>query len=220
MGQTWGRPFLSMTNAMEAMQLTVIPPLEPALDLALAHAQSGHVVCYPTDTLYGLGTDATNPAAVRRIFDLKSRAEHKPFSVIFPDWKMGRAYVQIDEKLEQKLGELTPGPFTFLLPMAAALPVTSGPLLGCRIPDHEFCLQWAQALGKPVVTTSANVGGGRSASAIEEVDEAVLRGCDLVVDGGPCRHSQGSTIIDVPSRRIVREGAQAEKAKRWLSELV
>lgn len=198
------------------MQLTVIPPLQPALDLALAHSRSGHVVCYPTDTLYGLGADATDAAAVRRIFQLKGREEQKPFSVIFSDWEMGKKYVQLDEALAKRLGELTPGPYTFLLPMSGPLPVTPGPTLGCRVPDHEFCLSWAKELGRPVVSTSANPGGGRSAASVEELDESIARGADLIVDGGPCRYQEGSTIIDVAGRKIVREGAGLDKAKKWL----
>ncbi len=201
------------------MQLTVIPPLRPALDLALAHARSAHVICYPTDTLYGLGSDATNPAAVRRIFSLKGREEQKPFSVIFSDWTMARAYVRIDDNLQKKLETITPGPYTFLLPMEQPLPVTAGPVLGCRVPDHEFCLQWARELGKPIVSTSANPGGERPAASVEELDDGIGKNVDLIVNGGPCRHEQGSTIIDVAGRRILREGAQAEKAKKWLESL-
>ncbi|MDE1798337.1 MAG: threonylcarbamoyl-AMP synthase [Candidatus Micrarchaeota archaeon] len=201
------------------MQLTVIPPLQPALDLALAHSRSGHVVCYPTDTLYGLGADATDAAAVRRIFSLKGREEQKPFSVIFPDWEMGRRYVRLDDALVAKLGELTPGPYTFLLPIAEPLPVTAGPSLGCRIPDHEFCLAWAKELGRPVVSTSANPGGERPAASVEELDESIMRGADLIVDGGPCRYREGSTIIDVGHRKIVRAGAGLEKARKWLESL-
>lgn len=201
------------------MKLCVYPPLQPALRLALATSFGGGLVCYPTDTLYGLGGDATDSLLVQRIFELKGRAEQRPFSVIFSDWKMAREYVKLTPAMAAKLGELTPGPFTFLLPLSRPLPVTPGPLLGCRIPDHEFCLQWAKGLGKPVITTSANSSGKRSPTCVEELEERISRSVDLIVDGGPTRHAEGSTLIDVGGRKIVREGAQAEKAKQWLQSL-
>lgn len=201
------------------MKLCVYPPLRPALDLALANSRQGGVVCYPTDTLYGLGGDATDPGVVKRIFELKGREGQRPFSVLFADWNMAKEYVEMGPALSKKLAELTPGPFTFLLPILAPLPATPGPLLGCRIPDHEFCLEWSKALGKPIVTTSANPSGQRAATCIEELDEEMAKNVSLIVDGGPTKQAGGSTIIDVPAKKIVREGAQAEKAKKWLESL-
>lgn len=201
------------------MQLTVYPPLEPALTQAMAHAKAGGVVIYPTDTLYGLGGDATSAAVVSRIILLKSRPADQPLSILFSDWAMAREYVKIEPALEKKLAELTPGPFTFLLPLKNPLPVTSSPLVGCRIPQHEFCLEWAKRFGKPIITTSANRHKQAPAHSIEEMDGALLEGVDLVVDGGPGPKGPGSTIIDVPRKRILREGAELAKAKEWLKKL-
>ncbi|VVC01931.1 Threonylcarbamoyl-AMP synthase [uncultured archaeon] len=201
------------------MQLVVYPPLEPALVSALAHAKSGGVVVYPTDTLYGLGGDATNASVVSKVILLKSRPADQPLSIFFSDWAMARDYVKMDAALEKKLGELTPGPFTFLLPLKQPLPVTSSTMVGCRIPQHEFCLSWAKRFGKPIITTSANKHKLKPPRAIEELDEQILRDVDLVVDGGPSTDGVGSTIIDVPKKRILRAGAGLEKAKAWLAKL-
>lgn len=201
------------------MQLAVIPPLRPALDLALAHSRSGGVVCYPTDTLYGLGGDATDPAVAARILALKGREERKPFSVLFSDLAQARRYVKLTPGQARALERLLPGPYTVLAPLAHPLPVTPGPLLGVRIPDHEFCRAWARDLGKPVITTSANLSGGRPATCAEELEESLLRSVSLLVDGGPCREGAGSTLIDLPHRRIVRAGAGLERAQAWLEGL-
>lgn len=201
------------------MQLTVYPPLCPALDLALAISRAGGVVVYPTDTVYGVGGDATNAAVVSRIILLKSRPANQPMTVLFPDWAMAQDYVQVDSALRKALEELTPGPYTFLLPLKKPLPVTSSSVIGCRVPSHEFCLAWAKALGKPVITTSANRHQSPPARAIEELDETIATGADLIVDGGPSPDAVGSTIIDVPKKRILREGAGLEKAKAWLKKL-
>ncbi|VVB56798.1 Threonylcarbamoyl-AMP synthase [uncultured archaeon] len=201
------------------MQLVVYPPLGPALTQALAHARAGGVVVYPTDTLYGLGGDATNPAVVSKVILLKSRPADQPLSVLFSDWSVAREYVKMDAALEKKLGELTPGPFTFLLPLKNPLPVTSSPMVGCRIPAHEFCLSWAKGFGKPIITTSANLHKRAPPHSVEQLDESIMDGADLIVDGGPCPGGVGSTIIDVPKKRILREGAGLDKAKEWLKKL-
>ena len=201
------------------MQLIIYPPLEPALVHALAHAKAGGVVVYPTDTLYGLGGDATNPAVVSKVILLKSRPADQPLSILFSDWAMARDYVKLDAALEKKLSELTPGPFTFLLPLKQPLPVTSSLLVGCRIPNHEFCLAWVKRFGKPIITTSANRHKMVPPRAIEELDETILHDADLVVDGGPSTNGIGSTIIDVPKKRILRAGAGLDKAKEWLKKL-
>ncbi len=201
------------------MQLTVYPPLRPALDLALAISRSGGVVVYPTDTVYGVGGDATNGAVVSRIILLKSRPSNQPMTVLFADWAMAQEYVKIDAALRKALEELTPGPYTFLLPLAKPLPVTSSALIGCRCPAHEVCLSWAKGLVKPMITTSANHHQSPPARSIEELDETIATGADLIVDGGPSADAVGSTIIDVPKKRILREGAGLEKAKAWLKKL-
>lgn len=201
------------------MQVVAYPPLERALAAALAHAKSGGVIIYPTDTLYGLGGDATNPSVVSKVILLKSRPADQPLSVFFSDWEVAKEYVQIDSALAKKLGELTPGPFTFLLPLKNPLPVTSSHLIGCRIPAHEFCLAWAKKFGKPIITTSANKHKMPPPRSIEEMDEKIIEGADLIVDGGPCTDGIGSTIIDVPKKRILRQGAGLEKAREWLKKL-
>ncbi len=204
---------------MSFMQLTVYPPLRPALDLALAISRSGGVVVYPTDTVYGVGGDATNGAVVQKIIFLKARPTNQPMTVLFSDWAMAQEYVKMDDKLRQLLEELTPGPYTFLLPLLKPLPVTSSLVVGCRVPSHEFCQAWAKALGKPIITTSANHHQAPAARSIEELDEEIANGVDLIVDGGPSLSGIGSTIIDVTKKKILRPGAGLEKATSWLKKL-
>jgi len=92
-------------------------------------------------------------------------------------------------------------------------------MVGCRIPKHEFCLAWAKRFGKPIITTSANRHKQAPAHSIEEMDEQILKDVDLVVDGGPGPKGAGSTIIDVPKKRILRAGSGLEKAKEWIAKL-
>ncbi len=202
-----------------AMQLAVVPPLYPAIDLALAHCKAGGVICYPTDTLYGLGGDATRPDVVERIMDIKGRGMQSPFSVIFADLGMAREYVELDDKTSRILSKHLPGPLTFMLPVRKKLPVTPGPLLGCRIPASEFCLALARKFGKPLITTSANRHGRPPAASAQELDEIILNRVDLLVDGGPCPAGVGSTIVDLAGMRIMRAGAADPAAHEMLKAL-
>ena len=201
------------------MQLVIFPPLEPAVRIALAKLKTDQIICYPTDTLYGLGGDALNRDVVKRIAQIKGREMEIPFSVIFADWKMASEYAKIDAKLEKELLKITPGPYTFLLEAKKELPAAQGMVVGCRIPENEFCTQLAGKFGRPIISTSANLHGCRQAASIEEIDENVLEQAGLVVDGGVCKYAQGSTIIDVNKGKITRKGAEFEKARKWIEKL-
>ncbi len=201
------------------MQLAVVPPLHPAIDLALAHCQAGGILCYPTDTLYGLGGDATRADVVRRILDIKGRGAQSPFSVIFHDLEAAKEYVDLDAKTCRILSKHLPGPLTLMLPVRKGLPVTPGPLLGCRVPKNEFCLELARKFGKPIITTSANRHGRPPATSAQELDEFVLEGVDLLVDGGPCPAGTGSTIVELVGMKIVRKGAADAAAQEILKAL-
>ena len=201
------------------MQLVVTPPLHPALELALAHCRSGGVICCPTDTLYGLGGDGTSPDVVKKILEIKERSVQNPFSVIFSGWEMAKEYARLSDHEISILQKFTPGPFTFLLPAKRAIAASAGQLLGCRIPKSEFCLKLAQELGKPLISTSANLHGMAPPASIEEIDENILQQVSLVVDGGQCIFSKGSTIIDMPHGKIVRRGAGIKDAEKILLKL-
>ncbi|MFH1306288.1 MAG: L-threonylcarbamoyladenylate synthase [Candidatus Micrarchaeota archaeon] len=201
------------------MQLTTIPPNGPAVLLSLAHLKSGGVVCYPTDTLYGIGGDAQNIDAVKKIFDIKGGGKGRPFSVLFADWETALEYVKIEIDVGEELKKITPGPYTFLFPAKKPLPAAPGELLGCRVPDNRFCLELAKKFKKPIISTSANLHRGRPPASIEEVDVKVSGKVDLVIDGGICKYGEGSTIIDVGNRKILRKGAGLEKAREWLEKL-
>lgn len=201
------------------MQLITIPPIRPALGLAIAHLKNRSVICYPTDTLYGIGGDARLKSVVERISKIKGRDRKVPYSVIFSDWEMGSRYVKIDQGLRVKLEELTPGPYTFLLEKKRDLPVTESPLLGCRVPDNEFCLKLVEEFGHPIITTSSNTHKKDPATDVSMLDEKVSNSLDLIIDQGRTMHSKGSTIIDVVNKKIIREGAGLMRAERWILSL-
>jgi len=201
------------------MQITTCPPYDNAIRLSKARLEIGELIAYPTDTIYGIGCDALNSHAVKKIMHIKKREGQKPLSALFGNWEQARKYVHIDDFVLKNLKKLTPGPYTFLLELKTQIPVTSDSVLGCRIPDNEFCKRVCTEFENPIVTTSANISGGKSPSSVAEMEPAILKSVDLIIDEGPTVFKEGSTIIDVQNRKIVRKAAKFETAQKWLESL-
>ena len=177
----------------------------------------GGVIIYPTDTVYGLGADATNPQAVERVRTIKGRAAETPILAMVRDVEMLREYAHLTPLAEQLASTFLPGPLTLVLsPRTNALEPIAAPdgSVGFRIPDHPVCSAISSAFPKPITSTSLNRSGlpqPRTLSAmLEQVGEqAALVG--TVIDHGTLPESLPSTIVDArdDAPRIVREGAIA-----------
>ncbi len=183
---------------------------DTAFEAALAAIAAGGIVLYPTDTLYGIGCDATNAASVKKLRALKRRDAEKPLSIIVSDFAMLSRFCNISPSREKILHELLPGPYTFILPLRQRLPVSEKLEVGVRVPEHAFMRAVAKSLGIPIVTTSANLSGEPGAADFSGVSREILSGCDLAVDGGKCKYSQGSTVIDLVRMAVIRKGAVRE----------
>jgi L-threonylcarbamoyladenylate synthase len=165
------------------------------------------VVVFPADTVYGLGCDPQNPAAVRRLYELKGRAEAKPAAVM---WGSVAAILdELDELgpgMRRALGRLLPGPVTLLVPNPRGrYPLAGGGLLGLRVAAAGL------ELDGPLLQSSANLAGGPDPRRLVEVPQAIREAADLVVDGGELP-GVPSTVIDLSgheedgSWRVVRVG--------------
>ncbi len=165
--------------------------------------QNAAVFIYPTDTIYGIGCNATNDAAVRRVRTIKQR-EDKPFSVIAPskDWIMKHAMLSREGK---KWLENLPGPYTLIVKLkdrcvAPSVNNDSG-TLGVRIPDH-----WIAAIATeadvPLVTTSVNISGQAFATSINDIDPTIIDAVDFVIDQGTLPGTP-STIVDLTGEKPV-----------------
>ena len=157
---------------------------------------SGKVFVYPTDTVYGLGCDASNTSSVDRIKKIKGRDADKPLSVIAPSIEWIRDNCLIDEGLD--LGKYLPGPYTLILKKkdAGFLDlVASGDTIGVRIPDSEFCDD-IRKVGRPFVTTSVNLSGENPAVRVEEIDDRIIKKVDGVVDVGKLDGRPSTLVVD------------------------
>ncbi len=183
-------------------------------DVALAQAKrvllAGGTVVYPTDTLYGIGCDATSAKAVEKIYALKRRDGRKPLSILVSDYAMLLQYCEVSAAQERILHALLPGPYTFILQLKKRLPVSETSSVGVRVPEHIFMRQVSKELNIPIVSTSANLSGEKDAAKLSGVNKEICGKADLVIDGGKCAYAQGSTVIDLLHMKVLRKGAVRE----------
>lgn len=188
------------------MRLLVIPELveslesQEAIERAAAILRGGGTVALPTETVYGLGANALDPAAVAAIFAAKERPGWDPLIVHVCDAAMLATVAdEIPEAARRLMEAFWPGPLTLLLPRSARVPdaVTAGrPLVGVRMPAHPVALAVIRRAGVPVAAPSANRFGHTSPTTAEHVLEDLDGRIDAVVDAGPTDCGVESTVLD------------------------
>lgn len=175
-------------------------PLQQEVERTVEVLRRGGLILYPTDTVWGLGCDATNAEAVDRIYRLKRSENKKSMLVLCGSADMVVRYVDKAPAIAFEVMEMATTPLTAILPGAVGLAPNLIPdegTLGVRIPDHEFCRRLLRAFGKPIVSTSANLSGEPTPAGLQEVVREIVDGVDYVVDprfeGHPTR--KASSII-------------------------
>jgi L-threonylcarbamoyladenylate synthase len=152
---------------------------------ALKVLQEGGTILYPTDTIWGIGCDATNTEAVEKIYRLKQRNEAKSMIILLDTENKLESYISEVNPLAYELIEYAENPLTLVMPgaknVSPALIAGDGSL-GIRISKHPFCQQLIQRLRKPLVSTSANISGKPSPQYFAQVAPEIIDGVDYVVD--------------------------------------
>ncbi|MCD8185148.1 MAG: threonylcarbamoyl-AMP synthase [Rikenellaceae bacterium] len=176
--------------------------LEDQLAQALAVLKSGGIILYPTDTVWGIGCDATQPAAVEKIYALKNRTDRKSLLILVDHPDQVSRYVHKVPEIAWQLLDVADKPLTLILPEARAVAENLIPeekTIGIRVVDHEFCRKLIHKLNRPLVSTSANPAGEATPSRFSEIPKVILQGVDFIVDpaleGNPTR--KASSIIAV-----------------------
>jgi L-threonylcarbamoyladenylate synthase len=163
----------------------------------------GGLVAFPTETVYGLGADASNESAVKAIFRVKGRPESHPLIVHLGDPDQIEQWGDAIPTAARELGRrFWPGPLTLILKKAARVSnvVTGGQeTVGLRVPDHPVALAMLRAFGGGVAAPSANRFGKVSPTTAEHVRQDLGSDVDFILDGGPCTIGVESTIVDVSS---------------------
>lgn len=152
---------------------------------ALKIVQEGGIILYPTDTIWGIGCDATNTEAVKKIFKLKQRDEAKSMIILLDTENKLESYVREVPSIAYDLIEYAENPLTLVMPGAKNISpalISEDSSVGIRVAKHDFCQQLIQRLRKPLVSTSANVSGKPSPQNFGQIDQEIIDGVDYVVD--------------------------------------
>ena len=190
-----------------------MPSPADEVERAVHVLRSGGLVAFPTETVYGLGADAANAAAVRRVFEVKGRPTGHPLIVHLPDASALDGWMAfVPEPARLLAATFWPGPLTLLAQRAARVPdeVTGGgDIVGLRVPAHPLALDLLNAFGGGVAAPSANRFGRVSPTTAAHVRADLGDDVDLVLDGGPCPVGVESTIVDCTTDvpEVVRPGA-------------
>jgi L-threonylcarbamoyladenylate synthase len=172
----------------------------------------GGLVAFPTETVYGLGADATNSIAVRRIFQAKGRPPTNPLIVHVADVAIAKRYAATWPAIaEQLTSHFWPGPLTLVLPKSTPIvPEATANLdsVGLRVPNHPLALAMLRAFDGPVAAPSANRSNHISPTEASHVHQELGDDVDLILDGGPCDIGIESTVLDLTGQRprILRPG--------------
>lgn len=192
-------------------------PLQPTLPEAeLARAadllRAGGLVAFPTETVYGLGADATNPIAVARIYEAKGRPSFNPLISHVASIELARELVEFNDLAERLASAFWPGPLTLVLPdrgVIHELTRAGLPSAAVRMPAHPLAHELLLRVGRPVCAPSANPSGCVSPTRAEHVRESLGARIDMVLDGGPCRIGLESTVVATSASevRLLRAGS-------------
>lgn len=179
--------------------------------------RAGELVCYPTDTVYGIGAVATNDEAVRRLYAVKGRSPDKPLPLLVANSLEAMEIAEIPPIANQLIARFWPGALTIVfnkLPTFHSAALAKQQTVALRVPDHDLVIDLIRAVRQPITGTSANRAGARAPVSAAEVGFGLGEMVALVIDGGRTPGGVESTVVDVSrgAPRIVRDGAisQAE----------
>lgn len=177
-------------------------------ELRKAHQvlQQGKTILYPTDTVWGIGCDATNFEAVSKIYQLKQRAESKSLIILVSSLSMLQKFVKIPSKVKEIVKTATK-PTTIIYQNPKGFPknvIAKDATIAIRIVQDDFCRKLIKRFGKPIVSTSANVSGNFTPKSFKEIDAAILDSVDYIVDlYQDKRTEKSSTILKIEGDEIV-----------------
>ncbi len=193
--------------------MTIQPVNEKTLAKAAALIQDGGLVAFPTETVYGLGADATNEAAVASIFEAKGRPSFNPLIIHVTRNTDLLPYVEWNDRARLLAKIFWPGPLTFVLRRAVGSPIApsvsgKGDTIAVRNPNHPVAQELINRAGSPIAAPSANASGKLSPTTAEHVWDSLGNKVDMILDGGPTLVGLESTVLDLtlPTPTILRHG--------------
>ena len=170
--------------------------------------RKGGLVIYPTETCYGLGADATNVKAIRRVYKIKKRSYSKPIHIIVSNLRMMERYGEITKEIRFLVKKFMPGPLSIVTRKKKTIPKVLNPKeITFRIPGHLIALKLVKEFKKPITTTSANISEQPPLYKIKDVIRTFENKVEMIFDCGNLKKTKPSTFINMKSKpKILREG--------------
>lgn len=163
--------------------------------------KNGGVILYPTDTIWGIGCDATQKEAIQKVIDIKGRIGEKHFILLCKDVEMISQYVETIPQKALDLIKETTSPLTIIYPKAKNLPIemlSNDGTIGIRIPNHHYCQEILKKLNRPLVSTSANISGEKSPTCFEDISTLIKENVNFISPKQfQANNTQPSSIIKV-----------------------
>lgn len=197
---------------MKILKINPNKPEKELIKLAVDVLKNDGLVVFPTDTLYGLASNALSRKGIMKVYKAKGREFKKPLSIAFHSLIQAKKYVKFNKTALKLAKKFLPGPLTIVLPMKYRFPkeLTFGSKkLGMRIPDNKIVLELIKECKFPITATSANTAGNKDPVAAEDAINQIGDKVDLILDSGKCKLRKPSTVVEVLDNRIkiLREGA-------------
>ncbi len=183
--------------------MKIIRKSKGAVEETVRILRKGRLVIYPTETVYGIGAEATNPEAIKKLTRYKNRPFGKPYSIAVADQKMAEDYVELNQTARDLYKQFLPGPVTIVSTgkhkVAPGIESETG-TLGIRIPAYKLVINIVKTLGKPITATSANASYQKrpykTSDVLDNISQKQKQLIDLIIDAGELPHNEPSTVID------------------------
>ncbi len=195
--------------SMKIIKVNSKNPKKENVETAANILELGGVLCYPTETLYGLAANVFDINAVQRVFEIKGRDLKKPSSIAFGDLNQAKKFLEFTPAAEKLAKKFLPGPLTIILNSKIEFDeFLGGSKVSVRIPDNPVAQALLKEIKFPITATSANLSGGKNPVEAKDVVEQIGDKVDLILDAGKCKYGKPSTVVDATSEEIiiVREG--------------
>jgi len=179
------------------------------LKKAVKIMKGGGLIIYPTETCYGIGTDATNPKSIEKIYEIKGREHTKPIPVLVSNINMIKRYGVTTKRVEFLVKKFMPGPLSLVIKKKRPISDVNQEGISFRISSHPVASELVKLLGKPMTTTSANISSQPSIYEIKKIIENFEDIVNMIIDCGDLPRNEPSTCIDMTDEdnvKIIREG--------------
>jgi len=194
---------------MKTRILKVVKPNVKILKEAVNVMKKGGLIIYPTETCYGIGTDATNIKSIKKIYEIKGRDPSKPIPVLVSNINMIKKYGVITKRIEFLVKKFMPGPLSIITKKKTPISDVNQEGISFRISSHPVASTLVKLLKRPITTTSANISGQSSIYEIEKIIEMFEDKVGMILDCGDLPKNKPSTCIDMTDEnnmKIIREG--------------